>query len=280
MAINSTNLEGLRFGYLTVFERVANVDGNARYRCVCDCGNTSEVYGRHLYHGTTRSCGCLRVTARKIHGFNSKKDKRKYKFYRAYHSMLYRCFNKNNTDYHHYGGRGITVCERWQGSSGFENFVADMFPSFVLGLTLDRIDNEKNYSPENCRWADRNIQTSNTRRNINITANGETLTITEWSRRTGLTYPKITRRLANGWPPEEALFTPANIIKRPNNIDPYVRNITVDGVTLSIADWVKRTGISGNTIRGRLRRGWAPEKAVSTSVVIKNNEKRDVSELG
>jgi hypothetical protein len=270
MEVSLNKLEGQRFGRLIVLNRAANINRNTRYLCVCDCGNTKEIYGHNLLRGTTKSCGCLRFTANRKHGFLSKKNKHKYKFYRAYHSMLSRCFDKNNTDYHHYGGRGITVCARWQGLSGFENFVTDMFSSFVLGLTLDRVDNEKDYSPENCRWANRSVQTANTRRNINITANGETRIIAEWSRRTGLTSNQIARRIANGWAPEEALATPANVTRRPNSPDPHARNITVDGVTLSITGWSKRTGISTHTIRGRLRRGCSPEKAVITPVPPKS----------
>lgn len=101
--------------------------------------------------------------------------------YRAWVNMRQRCTNRNLVQYKDWGGRGIKVCDRWLGDSGFSNFIKDMGSTYQPGLTLDRIDNDGNYEPSNCRWATRREQQSNRRKNRMVTFNGETKTFTEWA---------------------------------------------------------------------------------------------------
>lgn len=156
---------GMRFNKLTVV-RPAGRDKhfNAMYLCKCSCGNETSVRGFILLNGNTKSCGCLR----RKHGHTSSFGKRQMSpTYRSWDHMLNRCTNKNSHSFKNYGGRGITVCERWM---KFENFLEDMGirPD---GLTLDRTDNELGYFPENCRWATWKVQNNNRRNNISLQRN-------------------------------------------------------------------------------------------------------------
>lgn len=147
----------MRFGCLVVQD--TERDGNRTWaHCVCDCGNTKRIRLDSLKGGTTRTCGCEQGPVR--HGAT-----RHYKLspaYRSWREMLKRCRNPNAIQWKYYGGRGVTVCERWQGPNGFANFLADMGKR-PEGLSLDRIDNDGNYEPTNCRWADRSTQMRNRR---------------------------------------------------------------------------------------------------------------------
>jgi len=125
--------------------------------------------------------------------------------YTTWISMRARCLNPKCKSYPAYGGRGITICERW--STSIENFLADMGER-PLGMSLDRIDNDGPYSPENCRWADRKMQSSNTQQNVRITFNGETRTVSQWADNLGLLRPTLwTRLFRYNWPIERALTT-------------------------------------------------------------------------
>lgn len=127
------------------------------------------------------------------------------KFYRAWVNMKSRCYNQNVPEYHRYGGRGIQVCNKWH---QFDGFIEDMYDSYDESLTLDRIDNNLGYSPENCRWVDRTTQARNTRnieRAKKLTHKGVTKTIREWAEEYGMKRRTLSARVFNGWSTEEAL---------------------------------------------------------------------------
>ena len=197
--IKATELVGLTFGRLTAIERVGDLNGRPAYLCQCECGNKKVVRSVDIMYGKTRSCGCLRneLSAERNKRTKTKPNatKRHPLFYR-WTSMRQRCNNPNNPSYHNYGGRGIKVCDKWE--SSFNAFVQDMGMPPDKSYTLDRIDNDGDYTPENCRWASPKQQLVNQRRSIRITISGKTMHAMEWSDKHGVSYQMITRKFRDG----------------------------------------------------------------------------------
>lgn len=156
---------GKKFGRFTVIRKVESNRSSPRsvqrqYECRCDCGNIKVIKGVNLRFGSIVSCGCYKKQF--IIQFNFKHGYSSSPIYRTWESMIQRCTNKKTSRYHRYGGRGIKVCDRWQGKDGFVNFLADMGER-PKGTSIDRIDNDGNYEPSNCRWADLETQTRSLR---------------------------------------------------------------------------------------------------------------------
>ena len=199
------DLSGHRFGRLLVLYRDENGKcGKVRWRCLCDCGQETVVFARGLTSGNTTSCGCFRsefmTNQKTTHGMANTR------LYRAWVNMRNRCNYTKDKFYPDYGGRGIKVCDEWQQS--FEAFEAwAMANGYEDHLSIDRIDNGGNYCPENCRWTTMAEQAKNKRNNHYITHNGETHTVAEWARITGLNLSTIHRRLNKGWTIEQVLRT-------------------------------------------------------------------------
>ena len=155
----------------------------------CSCGKEKAIKASDVKSGHTKSCGCLqreRIVAKSItHGMSNTRE------YDIWVSMKQRCLDKNSYAYKSYGGRGITICKNW---IKFENFFEDMGKKPV-GTSIDRIDNSKGYSPENCRWATRTQQNNNTRSNHLLTYKSKTMTMAQWARETGINYGTLICRI-------------------------------------------------------------------------------------
>jgi hypothetical protein len=209
------DLCGQRFGRLLVLARAPNRGRRVSWCCRCDCGKTITVTTLHLRGGDTQSCGCRaadvsRANIQIAHAANTAHGHCVGGYtptYRSWANMRSRCENSGVKEYADYGGRGIRVCTRWQ---SFENFLLDMGER-PADLTLDRVDNNGNYEPRNCRWATRRTQQNNRRRNSRLTFAGETLSLSEWSRRTSIPLSTLRGRLRLRWTAEQALSKPVRI---------------------------------------------------------------------
>ena len=205
----SKALLNTRFGKLLVINKT-NLRKNSRivWECICNCGNTKLVPSNYLLAGRTKSCGCFNIdnlkTIKTKHGHN--KPNNRTKVYRIWAGMKNRCLNPNAEKYHLWGGRGITVCERWM---KFENFLEDMGEPPSIYHSIDRIENNKGYYKENCRWATSKEQCRNTRKNVNITFNNKTQCLADWSIEVNIKSTIIRDRLKRGWSIENALTVPA-----------------------------------------------------------------------
>lgn len=200
------DLTGERFGRLTAIERAESRNGKSMWLCKCDCGKEKIIQAMNLTHGDTKSCGCLqKETIRQI---SSTHNKSKTKLYRVYLHMKARCNNQSDKSYVDYGGRGISVCKEW--SESYEEFMKWSYENgYKDGLQIDRIDNNGNYCPENCRWTNRVAQANNRRNNNFIYFNGENKTLSEWERETGIDQSTIWARIYKlNWSIEKALTTP------------------------------------------------------------------------
>lgn len=171
--------------------------------------------------------------------------------YTAWMHMIQRCRNPNCKHFSYYGGRGITVCERWR---NFENFFRDMGPRPTAKHTLERVDNNGNYTPENCVWATRQQQQQNIRSNQWIEWRGQRRVVAEWARIVGIQANVLGLRFKNGWTPERALTTP---IKQSGQIQ-------WNGENKSVIEWAREYGLTDSTLRNRLQRGWSMDKALHT----------------
>ncbi len=176
-----------KFGKLFIL-KFNGVDKNRHslWLCKCDCGKEIIIKRPSLISGQTKSCGCLYNK----HGMYKSRE------YVTWKDMMCRCYNKNHKKYKNYGGRGIQVCKKWH---NFKGFYEDM-GNKPIGLTLDKINNDLDYSKENCRWADYYIQANNTTKNHFYNFNGKTQTIAQWSRETSIPYTTLRKRIINNKP--------------------------------------------------------------------------------
>lgn len=260
----SENLVGKHFGKLTVVEWAGKSEigtkGDKRdfWICECDCKDplytplTVEVAS--LTSGNTKSCGCK----------SRKHMQSNHPLYWRWLNMIRRCYDSNDAAYKRYGARGITVCDRWR--ENFVNFHTDMGEPPTENHSIDRINNDLGYSPENCRWATPKEQGRNTRNNRQLNWQGETKTIAGWAEdprlvEIGVEDFLISSRLRLGWDVERIFTTPPTI----GNL------ITFRDETLSMMDWSRRMGARVNVVSMRVKRGWSIEEALTIPLGKRRN---------
>lgn len=196
---------GQRFGRLVAIKALgADSRRQIQWSCQCDCGGTAIVPSGRLRGGDTKSCGCLHNEG--VAQRMTKHGGCGTRIYRIWANMRERCERPGKDAYYRYGARGIKVCDEWQDFSKFREWA--LVRGYADDLSIDRIDNDGPYSPDNCRWATRLEQARNTAKNMYLTYRSETLALSAWSERTGIGYSTIRKRLELGWTIDKALETP------------------------------------------------------------------------
>jgi hypothetical protein len=249
---------GERFNNFIILSEVENGIGATghtyrRFLCKCDCGNE----GIFALGNLTRQTSCIKCRKPSLtHG------KKGTSIYNIWCSMKGRCNNKNLKLYKWYGARGIKVCKKWE---KFENFYSDIGKSYKKGLTLERIDNHKGYSKENCKWATYKEQANNTRRNLLITYKNKTLNFRQWCTKLGLIEKEKTlfaRYRRYGWSIEKTFTEPINTSRN--------RILTFKGESKTLAQWAKIFNLRRDTLWRRLKSGWSIKKAFETPTRLCN----------
>lgn len=208
--MNEVDITGQRFGKVVVLCRApkpltASKTQGAFWKCKCNCGRMFVSNGGRIRFGKVKSCGCGRtidamIAARRTHGASNTTE------YRIWLAMRKRCENPSHRYYEYYGGRGISVAKEW---AEFSAFLRDMGPRPSDKHSIDRIDNDKDYGPGNCRWATRVDQANNCSSNRIVTWRDETLTLAQWATKLGVGSRMLQWRLSHGWPVEDALSRPS-----------------------------------------------------------------------
>lgn len=198
------DLKDKKFNRLLVIDRAENTKaGKSRWICLCDCGNKTTVVGSQLKDGRIKSCGCYNrdlLMERNIkHGLEGKR------ICYVYRNILERCSNPASNSYQYYGKRGITICKEWSGENGLKNFSEWAYKNGYDEnaprgqCTIDRIDNNKGYSPDNCRWVNLFVQANNKSNNVLIKYNGKTQTMQQWCKELNLSRSMVKHRYERGW---------------------------------------------------------------------------------
>lgn len=245
---------GDKFGRLTVVEMTYKESKSGRRRafwvCVCDCGGSNTVDSGNLRNGNTRWCSLcaskFKSSHRRKHGHSQHADGRNKatKEYSTWSGMKGRCLNKKDTRYFDYGGRGISICREWIDS--FESFLSDMGVAPSADHQIDRIDNNGNYEPDNCKWASRTENSNNKRNNYNLTINGETKTLANWEKFSGINQSTIKRRVTREWSSDKLLLPVSGTGNRAKKVS------TPDGLFDSVKKAALHYGMGQTWIYERL----------------------------
>lgn len=213
---------GKQFNDLFVLE-IYKIGIHTKAYCICKCGKTTLSFIGGVLSGHTRSCGCYRLTASKkrtgtksaqyVHGHEL--DGKKSPTLSTYHSMLQRCKNPSSNSFKNYGAKGVTICDRWL---DFNNFLVDMGER-PKDTTIDRINNSKGYSPDNCRWATKKEQAINRKSTLLYTMQGETKCLKDWAREYGIRYLVVFKRIKRGWSLQDSLKTPYKLTKQNQHLN-------------------------------------------------------------
>lgn len=240
MAARHMDLTGDVYGRLTVIRLTKKEGYTVFWMCRCECGSDAEVRAGSLRSGLTRSCGCLAKDVAadgfRTHGMS------KYSGFGSWRAMMSRCNNAEDSSYKDYGARGISVCSEWH---DIRNFAKDMGDK-VAGQSIDRLDPNKGYFPENCRWTDPLGQGENKRNSVKAKAGGELKHMASIWREAGMRESTFYNRINRGMTPDEAVSAP---VQRKNV------KAAIDGVERTLVEWSEVTGIKCATLRYRYRKG-------------------------
>lgn len=213
------DLTGRKFGRLKVIEFSHSKNRRSYWLCLCSCGNKKAIRSDQLTGGRTKSCGCLNIDKLKL-GRNHSHGYSKTKLYAVYYAMRARCYSKTNKDFNRYGGRGIKICEEWLGKEGFLTFRSWALQNgYKEGLSIDRIDVDGDYEPNNCRWVDFKTQSRNKSNNRKIKINGIEKCLIEWCESFGISRSTVKDRMRNGWTELDAITTPVDERKSPCKVN-------------------------------------------------------------
>lgn len=203
------DLTGNKYNKLTCIKWERRENGIYWY-CQCECNNFTWVEASNLKSGAVKSCGCAGNHVNRIHGMS------RTRLHKIWSRMIARCFNPNVDSFEHYGGRGITVCSEWMETNGFINFMNWSYEhGYKENLSIDRIDNNKGYSPDNCRWVTQSVQMRNTRTNPRYELNSKPYTIADLADIFNIPYQRLHRRIhALHWDIEEAVGLKPHVSKR------------------------------------------------------------------
>ena len=250
------NLSGRKFGdWIVLYESPKR--GNARmWHCRCICGKEKDVYQGNLIHGRSLGCRCSasnRLAERKMtHGLTDSR------LYGVWQNMKRRCYDSSSVSYQNYGGRGIGICKDWLGENGFSKFYEWSVNNGYCAeaprgdCTIDRIDVNGNYCPENCRWVSLQEQSRNKRSTKWIEYEGETISLAEFCEKYGVSVSLASERLARGWSPAEVLFF------HPKNVNGAIE---YNGEVKTARAWAKQYGIPKSSFQYRITHGWTFEQA-------------------
>lgn len=249
-------MTGERVGRLQVLGRAENSakSHHARFHCLCDCGNRTVTEGVKLRTDAALSCGCLgrerSANIRRTHGMSN------HRLFSIWSNIMHRCYSPNSAVFSNYGGRGIDVCGRWH---DVRMFIEDNDHIALPGLSIDRIDNDLGYFPENCRWATPTQQSDNRRTTVFLTLNGVRRTAREWALITGIPLKTLWQRLRLGWDDESALTQPVSANNRRKSM------VEFNGQWDTIANHARRQNLNPVMVAARIRSGnWSVELAMTT----------------
>lgn len=247
----------------TIVGLASNSDPS-RVKCRCECGVVRDVLLSHLVAGRTKSCGCYQAEAARArfttHGMADVPE------HAIWQAMKQRCLNPKNKRWSQYGGRGITVCDRWTDEeNGFANFIEDMGRRPDPSLSIHRKDNDGGYCKDNCEWTTKEVQARATTRTRTITYDGRTMCLLDWAREKGISHQVLRYRILKGWSVEDALNSPPDVHVQRRSPE-HTRMLTYAGKTQTVTAWSRERGMSLAVLRHRLNSGWSIEDALTKPV--------------
>ena len=252
------DITGQKYNRLTAIKRVGSNNMGSTWLFQCDCGNQIVTGSNNVRKGRTKSCGCYNQELRKSrikHGmFNTR-------LYVAWSHMRQRCNNPSNKEYRNYGARGISICEEWDEFINFYNWA--MANGYEKTLTIDRIDNDGNYEPNNCRWVTMAVQESNKRTNHYIEFNGEKMTMSQCAKMNGVSINAFRYHVCNlGYSPEEAVESILYKREHPEEFDKH-RYVIYQGEKMCVADCVRKANVKRDSFMKHIGKGMTADEAVA-----------------